>query len=51
MTWEVPENHKAFSICEDDDLDFLPSPGPDDEIWADTLFDADNLDSDSGAAA
>lgn len=50
-TWEVPENHKAFSICEDDDLDFLPPPGPDDEIWVDTLFDADNLDGDSGAAA
>lgn len=50
-TWEVPENHKAFSICEDDDLDFLPPPGPDDEIWVDTLFDADNLNSDSGAAA
>ena len=50
-TWEAPENHKAFSICEDDDLDFLPPPGPDDEIWIDTLFDTDNLDSDSGAAA
>lgn len=50
-TWEVPENHKAFSICEDDGLDFLPPPGPDDEIWVDTLFDADNLDGDSGAAA
>ena len=50
-TWEAPETHKAFSICEDDDLDFLPPPGPDDEIWIDTLFDADNLDSDSGAAA
>ena len=50
-TWEVPENRKAFSICEDDDLDFLPPPGPDDEIWIDTLFDTDNLDSDSGAAA
>lgn len=50
-TWEAPENHKAFSICEDDDLDFLPPPGPDDEIWVDTLFDADNLDGDSGAAA
>lgn len=50
-TWEVPENHKAFSICEDDDLDFLPPPRPDDEIWIDTLFDADNLDGDSGAAA
>ena len=50
-TWEAPENHKALSTCTDGDLDFLPSPGPDDEIWADTLFDADNLDSDSGAAA
>lgn len=50
-TWEAPENHKAFSICEDDGLDFLPPPGPDDEIWVDTLFDADNLNSDSGAAA
>ena len=50
-TWEAPEKHKAFSICEDDDLDFLPPPGPDDEIWIDTLLDADNLDSDSGAAA
>ena len=50
-TWEAPENHKAFSICEDDDLDFLPPPGPDDEIWVDTLFDTDNLDSDSDAAA
>ena len=50
-TWEAPENHKAFSICEDDDLDFRPPPGPDDEIWVDTLFDADNLDGDSGAAA
>ena len=48
---EAPENHKAFSICEDDDFDFLPPPGPDDEIWVDTLFDADNLDGDSGAAA
>ena len=48
---EASENHKAFSICEDDDLDFLPPPGPDDEIWVDTLFDADNLDGDSGAAA
>ena len=50
-TWEAPEKHKAFSICEDDDLDFLPPPGPDDETWIDTLLDADNLDSDSGAAA
>ena len=50
-TWEAPEKHTAFSICEDDDLDFLPPPGPDDEIWIDTLLDADNLDSDSGAAA
>lgn len=50
-TWEAPEKHKAFSICEDDDLDFLPPPGPDDEIWVDTLFDADNLDGNSDAAA
>ena len=48
---EAPEIHKAFSTCTDDDLDFLPAPGPDDEIWVDTLFDTDNLDSDSGAAA
>lgn len=50
-TWEAPENHIAFSICEDDDLDFLPPPGPDDEIWVDTLFNADDLDGDSGTAA
>lgn len=50
-TRKAPENHKAFSICEDDDLDFLPPPGPDDEIWVDTLFDTDNLDGDSDAAA
>lgn len=50
-TWEAPDKHKAFSICEDDDLDFLPPSGPGDESWVDTLFDADNLDGNSDAAA
>lgn len=48
---EAPEIRKALSTCTDDDLDFLPQPGPDDEIWVDTLFDADNLDDGSDAAA
>ena len=49
--WEAPENRKALSTCTDDDLDFLPPPGPDDEVWVDTLFDTDSLNGDSDAAA